>query len=78
MHFLDRLTTAPSRAIAIGAILEVRLKDWLQYEFGGCLNYPIPYGWHSPIELHFSPMELWDGRRSLTHSIGCADKLLQF
>jgi hypothetical protein len=42
VHFLDRVYCSPNGAIAVGAVLEVCLEDWFQYELGGGLDHPIP------------------------------------
>ena len=43
VRFLDCIDRAAARAIAIGAILEVRLKDRLEHDLGGGLDNPVPY-----------------------------------
>src|SRR5512137_2356376 len=43
VRFLDRIDRAAARAIAIGAVLEVRLEDRLEHDLGGGLDDPIPY-----------------------------------
>ena len=42
MHFLDRVQAASSRAVAIGAGIEVRLEDRLQHQLGSGLHHPVP------------------------------------
>src|SRR4051794_12149719 len=44
VHVLDRVGSAPSRAVAIGTVLEVRLEDRPQHQLGGGLNHPVPNG----------------------------------
>jgi hypothetical protein len=45
VRFLDRIDRAAPQAIAIGAVLEVRLEDRLEHDLGGGLDHPIPYRW---------------------------------
>jgi hypothetical protein len=42
VHVLDRIHRPARGAVAIGIVLEVRLEDRLQHEFGGGLHHPIP------------------------------------
>jgi len=42
VRFLDRIDRAATRPIAIGTVLEIRLKDWLQHDLCRGLNHPIP------------------------------------
>src|SRR5262249_61742002 len=42
-HFFDRVHRSADGAVAVDIILEVRLEDWFQHEFGGSLH-PDP-GW---------------------------------
>src|SRR4051812_1569940 len=44
VHVLDRVGSAPSRAVALGTVLEVRLEDRPQHQLGGGLNHPVPNG----------------------------------
>ena len=69
VHFLDRVGRAPSRAVAIGVVLEVRLEDRLQHELGGGLNHPIPdrrdaeRAFAAPrLRDHHPPHRLWPVR----------------
>ena len=64
MRFLDRIDRAAARAIAIGAVLEVRLEDRLEHDLGGGLDDPIPYRRHAPSKLHSFPNGLWDRLKS--------------
>src|SRR5262249_16361266 len=43
-HFFDRVHRSADGAVAVDIILEVRLEDWFQHEFGGSLHHPIPDG----------------------------------
>src|SRR5262249_18110824 len=40
-HFFDRVHRSADGAVAVDIILEVRLEDWFQHEFGGSLHHPI-------------------------------------
>src|SRR5216683_2934791 len=42
VHFLDRAHRSTNGAVAVGIVLEVRLKDRFQHELGGGLHHPIP------------------------------------
>ena len=42
VHRLDRVGPAPSRPIAIGRRVEIRLEDRLQHQLGGGLHHPVP------------------------------------
>src|SRR6185437_8748398 len=43
MDFLDRVDSAPFRTVAIGARVEVRFEDRLEYKLGSGLHRPVPY-----------------------------------
>ena len=42
VHSADRIARAPLGAVAMGAVLEIRLEDRLQHQFGGGLRHPVP------------------------------------
>src|SRR5207248_11008319 len=57
---------APLRPITIGIRIEVRFKDWLQQQLGGCLHHPIPYSRNTEwpfaaagLRDHHPPHGLW-------------------
>ena len=66
VRFLDSIDRAAARAIAIGAVLEVRLEDRLQHNLGGGLDHPIPY--RRDAEWTFAAPRLRD--RHPPHRIG--------
>jgi hypothetical protein len=78
VRFLDGIDRATTRSIAIGAVLEVRLEDRLQHDLGGGLNYPVPDRRHTPSELHSSPIDLGDRRRSPIPFIPYVGERLRF
>jgi hypothetical protein len=64
VHFLDRVYRPASGPITVGIVLEVSLEDGFDHDLGGSLNQTITNGRHSPIELHCSPVSLWDRLKS--------------
>ena len=42
VHLLDRVGPAPSRPVAMGRRVEVRLEDRFQHQLGGGLHHPVP------------------------------------
>jgi hypothetical protein len=64
VHFLDRVHRPASGSVTVGIVLEVGLEDGFDHDLGGSLNHTITNGWHSPIELHCSPVSLWDRLKS--------------
>lgn len=60
VHSLDRVARSAFGTIAVGTVLEVRLKDQFEHELGGCLNHPIPK--RRNAERRSSPPALGDAR----------------
>jgi len=78
MDFLDRVDSAPFRTVAIGARVEVRFEDRLEYKLGSGLHRSVPYCRHTPSELHYIPTDLWARLKSFTHSTRGAASGLSF
>src|SRR6478736_1178364 len=64
MDCLDRVESAPFRAVAIGAGVKIRFEDRLEYQLGSGLHRPVPYRWNSERSLTVAP---WLGDHHPSH-----------
>ena len=75
VHSADRIARAPLGSVAMDAVLEIRLEDRLQHQFGGGLRHPVPN--RGDAERAFAAARLRD--RHPSHGpgpVGLRDEIL--
>jgi hypothetical protein len=66
IHRIERTSLG---AISMRRFVEIRFENRFEHQRRCSLYYPIADSRDGQYELHWCPMRIWDGLRSVTHSI---------